>query len=448
MMREMSIKSRRIIFGICIVISFVAVLFYTGVTPIMSDDLPYIANPYRSLSAIIKACYEEYMDVNARQVTHFIMRCFLSGPKWFFNICNAVAFVAVMLLMYWNVEGRKKYDFTLFGLMNLLVWHYGVAFDQTVLWEGGSCNYLWGALIFLAFITWYRYALKNQETIKHEILLAIGLFLVGVLSGWCNENSSGGCLLIVLAFFGLSYYEKRKIKLWMISGILGNIVGLGFLVLAPGNANRMDLMQEEYTGIMALISRFLKINNVVYEYFLVMILITLVIVVYLWFKGYSWEHFKTISVFLLAGFATSYVLVLTPQPMDRAHFGAGLFITIACVQAVALIPKDDLYLNVLKYGGTLAFAVFMYFVYFENGADLTRIYRETMERENYILEQKEAGNYDLVVPMIRPQFQNKYTFIYRNDVEEDPNSWGSVIYRDYYGLNSLRGIPRDEWTEY
>lgn len=448
MNRELSDKARKILFYIVIAISFVAVLFYTCVTPIMSDDLPFIANPYQSLGEILKACYEEYMDVNARQVTHFIMRCFLSGPKWLFNICNAAAFVTVMLLMYWNVDGRKKYDFTLLGLINLLVWHYGVSFDQTVLWEGGSCNYLWGALIFLSFITCYRYALKKQDTIKQGNLLAIGLFVLGVLSGWCNENSSGGCLLIILAYFGLAYYEKRKIKPWMISGILGNMVGLGFLVLAPGNANRMDLMQEEHTGIMALVSRFLKINNVVYEYFLVMIIITVVIVVYLWLKGNAWESFQTIGVFMLAGFATSYVLILTPQPMDRAHFGAGLFITIACVQAVALIPKEELHLNVLKYGGTLAFAVFMYFVYFENGADLTRIYRETIERENYILEQKEAGNYDLVVPMIRPEFQTKYSFIYLNDVEEDPNTWGSVIYRDYYGLNSLRGVPRDEWTEY
>ena len=446
--KELSLKARKIIFWLCIGISFITVLFYTCMTPIMSDDLPIIANPYTSLGEVIKACYEEYMDVNARQVTHFIMRCFLSGPKWVFNICNAVAFVLVMLFMYWNVDGRKQYDFVLFGLINLLVWQYGVAFDQTILWEGGSCNYLWGALIFLGFITWYHYALQKQEEIKHPMLLTVALFILGVLSGWCNENSSGGCLLIVLLCFGLSFWKKRKVKSWMIGGILGNVIGLALLVLAPGNANRMTLMEEENQGILALIGRFLKINQVVYQYFLVMLVITIIIVVYLFLKGTSMEAFKYIGVFVVAGFATSYVLLFTPSPMDRAHFGAGLFITIACVQAVALIPKEDIYLNTLKYGGVIAFTVFMYFVYCENGADLARIYRETVERENYILEQKEAGNYDLVVPMLRPEFESKYSFMYRNDVEEDPDSWGSVIYRDYYGLNSLRGVPRAEWTEY
>lgn len=449
-MKELSEKSRRICFYIVAAISFFAVLIFTGITPIMSDDLSIISNPYQSLGEVLQACYDEYMDVNARQVTHFIMRCFLSGPKWFFNICNAVAFVAVMLLMYWNVDGRKKYDFALFGLINLLVWHYGVTFDQTVLWEGGSCNYLWGALIFLGFITWYRYALKRQDEIKNHIPLAIGLFLLGIAAGWCNENSSGGCLLVVGLCLISSFVEKKQIKLWMITGILGNIVGLGILVLAPGNANRTEMMTstEEHEGILALIGRFLKINEVVYEYFLVMLLITVFVVVYLLLKGTEWKQFKNIAIFVFAGLATSYVLILAPPPMPRAHFGAGLFITIACVQAVAIIPKEEIYLNTLKYGGIVAFTIFMYFTYCESGADLVRIYRETVERENYILEQKEAGNYDLVVPMIRPEFQTKYSFIYRNDVDEDPNSWGCSIYRDYYGLNSLRGVPREEWTEY
>ena len=74
--------------------------------------------------------------------------------------------------------------------------------------------------------------------------------------------------------------------------------------------------------------------------------------------------------------------------------------------------------------------------------------RELNEREVYILEQKQLGNYDLTVPMLRPEFQTKYSFIYLNDVDEDPNGWGCSIYRDYYGLSSLVGVPREEWTEY
>jgi hypothetical protein len=90
----------------------------------------------------------------------------------------------------------------------------------------------------------------------------------------------------------------------------------------------------------------------------------------------------------------------------------------------------------------------MFISYCENGADLARILREVNEREEYILEQKAQGNYDLTVPMLRPEFDTKYSFIYPNDVDEDPDSWGCTIYKNYYGLNSLVGMPREDWTEY
>lgn len=448
MMKEWKEETRKTGFFICIAISFIAVLFYTCMTPVMSDDLTYIANPYQSIRDILKACYAEYMDVNARQVTHFIMRCILSVPKWIFNILNAFVFVIVLLLMYWNIDYRKKYDVSLFVVLNLLVWFFGVSLDQTVLWTGGSCNYLWGALIFLSFITFFRYLIKKQNQIRHEVLVTICIFVLGILSGWCNENSSGGCLLIILAFSILSYLQNRKIRPWMISGILGNVTGLAFLVLAPGNSNRIELVPEEHTGILAIVGRFLKINIVVHKYFLGMFILILFVFLLDYFRKESLGKFMNVGIFAVAGLATSYVLIFIPQPMDRAHFGAGLFITIACAQAIMLIPKDDVYLNTIKYGCMIAFTAVMYFSYIENGANLTRIYRETQEREAYILEQKENGNMDLVVPMIRPEFQTKFSFIYRNDVSEDPNSWGCVIYRDYYGLNSLRGIPREDWTEY
>ena len=90
----------------------------------------------------------------------------------------------------------------------------------------------------------------------------------------------------------------------------------------------------------------------------------------------------------------------------------------------------------------------MFFVYCAEGANLARILREVHERESYILEQTAQGNYDLTVPMLRPQFETKYSFMYQNDVDEDPESWGCTIYCNYYGLNSLVGVPREEWTEY
>ena len=115
---------------------------------------------------------------------------------------------------------------------------------------------------------------------------------------------------------------------------------------------------------------------------------------------------------------------------------------------VTLIPKEDIYLNTLKYGGIIVFVIFMFFSYCENGADLVRILREVNEREEYILEQKELEKTEIVVPKLRPEFESKYSFIYMNDVSEEAGDWGNWICEMYYDLDEVIGVPREEWTEY
>ena len=59
------------------------------------------------------------------------------------------------------------------------------------------------------------------------------MFALGILAGWCNENTSGGALLIVLGYLGWQFYTKRKLSLWMFTGVAGNTIGLALMALAP-----------------------------------------------------------------------------------------------------------------------------------------------------------------------------------------------------------------------
>ncbi len=449
-MKMLNEKARKGIFVFCILISFGAVFIYNVLTPLMSDELLDNPSMFGSFWDILVNEYENYMTWNGRSVVQIIMSCTVLIPKWVFNICNSACFVFLTLLMYWNIERRKKYDFILFGLINLLVWQYGIEFGQTILWKDGACNYLWGSTIILAAVTFYRYKLEHQEQIRYPRLLAVGMFLICLLGGWCNENTSGGGLLLLLFLFGYYYYKNRKIKPWMISGIVGMATGLAFMVLAPGNRERAKLMQESHQGIMLYLSRFLKINGVVYHYLFVMLVITVVLLVYHFLKKHTIEQMRNAVAFGFVSMATCYALLFAPSPMERACFGAGIFLTVACVQAIAYISVEDVVMGTAKYAGFWCLLIFMFFSYFENVADLMRIMRELDAREAYVMEQKEQGKYDVTVPMIDPQFDNKYTFIYENDVntEDDTNQWGSTLYKIYYGVDSLTGVPREEWTEY
>lgn len=445
-MKEMNDKIRKIIFYLCVAVSFVAILIYNVLTPYMSDEL--IPFGLQTFGDVLKETCRLYMEWNGRSVVQTIMNTFMLVPKWFFNICNSLCFVYLMLLMYWNIDGRKKYDFVLLVLINLLVWIFGVDFGQTVLWLSGACNYLWGATIIMSMVTFYRYKIAYEEEIRYPRVLAVGMFFLGWLSGWCNENTSGGAFLLVIFCTGIYYYQRRRIQPWMWSGMAGMLVGLLCMVMAPGNAKRAAYIEETHSGVMAYVARFLKINNAIYQYFFVLFVIVTVVLVYMFIKGTKLCDMKWSLALIAVCIATSYALILTKSPMPRAYFGAGLFLIMACVQAIAYASKQETTLLTLKYAGAICLAVFMFFEYCESGADLMRIKREVDERDAYVEQQIEQGNYHLTVPMLRPEFDNRFTFVYPNDVTDDPESWGCQIYKMYYGVESLVGVSREEWTEY
>ena len=447
---KIALSKRKIFFYIIVIISFFAILFFNILTPLMSDDFLFNPTTPYTLGDLLKEEYKNYMTWNGRSVVQFIMHTFLLFPKWIFNIMNSLCFMLLSFLIYWNITNKQHYDFIIYTLITLMLWQFGISFDQTILWLSGACNYLWGTVIILSFVTFIRYKIKHVEFIKHEKILTLGIFFFGILAGWCNENTSGGGLLLSL-FFILTYFHKNgSLKPWMITGILGMITGLLFMIMAPGNSVRSALNQaeESHEGILGLVGRFLKINEAIEQHLFPMLIVIILLMVYLFLKTKSINDLVTPLVFILAALATSYVLILTPQPMARAYFGAGIFVTIAFIQMIADIPKEDLYLNVIKYGGIIIFVIFMFFSYCENGSNLVRILREVNEREEYILVQKEQGNLNLIVPKLRPEFESKYSFMYLNDVDEDPDYWGNWIYEMYYGLDNVVGVPREEWQEY
>ena len=443
------IQRNKIIFIGIVIISFVTFYIYNILTPLMSDDLLVDKSLYNSIVDIFIQEYQQYMTWNGRSVLQVILKIFSLLPKSIFNVCNSICYVLTMLLIYWNIRGRNACDSFLYVLINVLVWNHAVDFSQTMLWLGGACNYLWGIMIILSFITVYR-RLMEKEEIKNKRLIVVGMFLFGILAGWGNENTSGGAILIVLLFTIIYYCHKRKLEKWMISGISGMIVGFLFMFLAPGNKIRGNIMkaQETYSGISALISRGLKIFKAIDKYLLVYIAVIVLLGAYFYYRKYKLEEFKEVGIFALASIATAGVLIFTPEPMPRAYFGANIYMMIAAVQMVQLIREEDTVLITLKSGGIILATIITMFIYVEEGANLARILREVNEREEYILEQVKLGNYDLTLPMLRPQFETKYSFMYESDISNEEEWWINEVYCIHYGLNSVEAIPREEYTIY
>ena len=470
-------KRGRLFFCLTVCAAFVLIFIFNVLTPMMTDDLFYskTVSEAASIWDLFAQEYTQYMTWTGRSVCHMILRFFLLTDKMVFNVANSVVFVLLTLLIYWNVEHKKKYDTLVYLLINLLLWMFGVVFRQTVLWETGACNYLWGSAIIMSFVTLYRYGLKREsgggpeaegdvprqaDGLKHPALWTVFLPVLGVLAGWCNENSSGGGLLMVLLCLGFYLSEQKKknagsgraLKPWMVTGLIGQAVGLAFMVLAPGNAVRAAAREEEHSGLLGYMARFQKITLAVRENFLILLIIGLLLFIIVYYQKKSWKALWACSrngiLWAFVFLATCYALVMTAEPQARAYFGAGVFLTVAVVQFFVDVSEKEVIFASLKTGMSSVMLLVMFFTYMDSGANLARIYREYNERDVYLTQKAAEGVTDVTVPMLRPDFETKYSDGYNSDIQEDPGYWVNVAYASYYGFNSVSGVPREGWTEY
>ena len=438
------------LFFIAVVISFVTIYFYNVLTPYMSDDLLFDTSIYHSIWDVFREEYKQYMNWNGRSVLQIILKFSMLMPKALFNVLNSACYVATMLLVYWNIKGKKQYDVFLYVLINFCVWVFCVDFSQTILWVAGACNYLWGIFIILGFVTLYRYYLEKRDNIRYKVLAGILLFVTGLLAGWGNENTSGGMILIILLLTAKYYFENKRIEKVMLAGIIGNFVGFAALLLAPGNVGRSEMAKaaETYTGIAAYISRGLKVIKAIDEYLLIYIVVICLLGTYFYYsKKYKLMEFAEVAVFAFSALATAAVLIMTPEPMPRAYFGANIYMMIAALQMVQMIREEDVLLISLRTGGIIAATIAMMFVYVEEGSNLVRIRREVNIREAYILEKMANDESDVVLPMLRPEFESKYSMAHLVDISDDEDNWNNDIYRNAYLVDKIEALPWDEWEE-
>ncbi len=466
-------KRDKSLFLVAVATPAVLIFIFNILTPMMTDDLFYAKTVSEASSfwELAQQEYQQYMTWSGRSVSHLILRCFLKMDKMIFNVANSLVFIWLTLLIYWNVEHKKKYDTGIYILINLFVWIFGVVFCQTVLWETGACNYLWGSAIILSFVTLYRYGIAHTKELRHPLLWTAGMPLLGVLAGWCNENTSGGGILMLLICLGFYLFDEKRrdysltgdnnksgvfrwkvLRPWMITGLLGQILGFVFMVSAPGNAVRAQAAEEEHSGLFAYISRFQKITLAVRENFLLLLIIGLLLFIIVRYQRDNWKVLwrteRNGLTWFFVFLATCYALVMTPEPMPRAYFGAGIFLIISVTQFYADVSGIESVFAVLKTGLLSVMLLLMFFAYMDSGANLARIYREYNERDVYLIQKAEEGVEDVTIPMLRPDFETKYSDGYNSDIHDDPGYWINVAYATYYGFNSVSGVPREDWTEY
>ena len=482
----MSEKIRKKFFYILVGVAFVSVLIYAFFTPNMSDDLNYMndvaeANNFFDL---FRQEYEHYMGHGGRSVAHFILRVFLyTGTKNVFNVVSALVFTIESLLIYENVDMRRKYDVRVYAIVLSFLWMLDPTISQSVFWEDGACNYLFTTTILLGFMTYFRKCMDSEK--KNTLMLMLIMAFWGILSGWCNENTSGGAILFLLIMLYLKWREKKSfsfIKPWMICGLIGSCAGFVIMFLSPSNFTRAGdaADKEAHSGVLGMMARFLKIFLNIKENYLILVLMFVVLLIIIRSICVSKEKYAEVTAFMkIIGFvalATALALIAVPgDPQLRAYYGAGIFLMIAVINGLGVMmnmtdltvsgegEKLERLLQGIYTSAVVVMGIWFSFEYISQGAFVARVYREYSERYAYLEEQAAAGEEDVEVPLLRPDWKCKYTeMAYDADIIEgwgDPNDedhpenniyWINSLYANHYkyGFDSLTGVPRDDWTEY
>lgn len=464
-------KQKRL-FYIITVISFIMILIYEILTPNMSDDIIYgdVVATANSIGDLFKQEYEHYIGHGGRSVAHIILRFFLySGNKIFFNIGASLVFVFESVFIYLNLDYRKKYDIRLYGLVILFLWFLDPAMSNTVFWETGACNYLFTGTIAIAYCTYFRRHMRLES--GNSLSLMIKMFVLGLLSGWCNENTSGGVILFCLMLLVDKWIENGKkcgfVKPWMVTGFIGNLLGFGIMILSPGNFGRAEVAEEEHTGLLALMARFLKIVINIRDNYFILVAAFVVLLIFIYYMSADKKKFlETTKYMRMLGFValmTAFSLIAVPSSQIRTYYGAGLFMMMAVLNGAGIVAntlfmsgsasdrEGGLSYTMLQTAVTslvAVWAIVLAFTYIEQGANLARIKREMDERDAYVWQQVEAGEVEICVPRLRPQWENRFSFAYDSDISDDCDYWINLFYTEHYGIECFWSVDREEWTAY
>lgn len=209
-------------------LAFYAMMVFT---PLFSDDWNYhlifgTEQRITSLRDIFVSQYHHYFLNNGRFVPHFFVQLFdgLLG-KSLFNIVNTGIFLVFLILL---LRIQEKTEWRLFPVALALLLLLMPGFNNAFLWLSGACNYLWSAVLLLAF---YRLVTRDSVSSHYYPLL----FLFGIVCGWTNEALIVGFVAGCLCYYARHRKELTGHRKMLLGGL---IVGALFVSFSPGSIHR------------------------------------------------------------------------------------------------------------------------------------------------------------------------------------------------------------------
>lgn len=441
---------------------FLYMFFVNLLTPIFADDYNYSfmwdkSKRIETIMDVIRSQYMHYMEWGGRTVAHSIGQILLMLNPYIQSLLNAFVFIVLIYFIYWHSQGKRltvQSNAFIVLLITFFCWMSLPNFGETNIWIIGAVNYLWTTVIILAFLLPYRLRLISSLTLKENNLAKIGMFLLGVVAGWTNENTALSAIVLTFVFI-IYYFRKKLIQTWMVMGFVGAIIGYAFMIFAPGNMERSSLIEraEDYSFLLyhikiplATTIKIMMFQTPVWITFLIFISI---IISYCFknqcnLKEFYQKHSIELNYTLVLvglSIANNLIMFASPSFPIRAGFGSSVFLIIGVLNMLRIDCIKEMHWEKKK---TLQFAI-SFFLVVSMGMVLERYIQLSQEHDSrleFINNSKQKGEYFIKLQPYSIEFSNSlesyYGHVFVSDIGENPKVWPNNIFAEYHGLKSVQ----------
>ena len=378
-------KKKAVLFPVLGIILLYVLQFLTHRSvPFMMDDEWYSTNlatgaPLQGLSDILEGQVWHYLNWGGRSITHAVLQLTLMTGEVWADILNTLVtlFLAYMICV---VSGQKNIKSLLLSSFLLICFNANV--KMSMFWQSGLVNYVYSSAWILVFLWAYIKRVDmpccNKRSLADagemvvgtvdadkqlkgkkytDLLLALGMLPLGLMTGWSNENMGPTCfVLAVMAIVYCKWVLKQRIPLWMFAGALTSLIGSACVILAPGNFVRSAAIEPK--GVLQTVwERFFSMYEAGIQFLFptVIFLVVLLLIFLIVLRG----KLQTGQVFLMMGMVLSYgAMVLSPHYPDRATFGT-MVLGIVVINGL-LAQIIELYKQFAKYVNILLVSVWGY----------------------------------------------------------------------------------------
>lgn len=416
--------------------------------------IPYFSNDYRymliqggdgivsSFGDLAVSQWNHYFQWGGRAVAHTIAQLLLWAGKPVSAVAAALCYVILMVVICAHATGRapslSTLRFPLVFFVTFLVWLCLRIYGEVVFMLVSSCNYLYTTTLVLIFLLPYRISIR-RDPVEGGVLAAFGMFVLGVLAGWTNENTGAaafGGVVLVCAWL----LKSRQLRAWHVAGFVGLTAGYLLLMLSPGNAARLDSMEDGgYT--------FAKHFPVAVGIFFSTLLTQLPIIAvfaYLAFRAWKTGAAKECPHAWygalwdgLVGLASLGVMIFSPNFPSRSTAPFTFLAVASAAGMLELLHSRGIEAVPALWRKVLYVAAALYLI--PTAANTVHGYRQAQldgrARDSEITAQLEAGARDLVVRPFHVK-TSKYMFI--GDVRARKSYFANNILRKFYKVRSIR----------